>query len=330
MWSADSVPMSNELARVPAVTVLIPAHNAGAFLREAVDSILTQTFTDFECLVIDDGSTDGAVDALRAIADQRLRIERNPHNLGLIATLNRGLELARAPLLARMDADDIALPQRLERQVAAFAADPALTVVGTWAQYIDERGTRGSVLRTPAEHDEIVLHSLVASPFVHPSVMFLVGAVQAVGGYPDDAPHAEDYALWLKLVLHHRCANLPELLMLYRVHGGQVSQQKMAGQWMQTCRLRRQAHSAFVQAGLPVPDGGFAAPTLWDRLSGRTGTLGANYASWAQCYRRLGQRKRALATAIAGLGVAPLCGGLWGAIWPYALRPSYWRERLRR
>lgn len=313
----------------PAVTVLIPAHNAGAFLREAVDSILGQTFTDFECLVIDDGSTDGAVEALRVIPDPRLRIERNPRNLGLIATLNRGLELARAPLLARMDADDLALAQRLEKQVAAFAVDPALTVMGTWAQYIDDHGSRGAVFRTPATHDGIVAHSLVGSPFVHPSVMFRVAAVRAVGGYPSDAPHAEDYALWLKLVLHHRCANLPEVLMLYRVHGGQVSQQKLAGQWQQTCRLRRQAYAAFSQAGLPVPDGGFAIPTRRDRLYGRAGTLGANYASWALCYRQLGQRRRAMATALAGLRVAPLCGPLWGVIWPYALRPGYWRGRWR-
>ncbi|MBK9199818.1 hypothetical protein [Candidatus Skiveiella danica] len=173
-------------------------------------------------------------------------------------------------------------------------------------------------------------HSLVGSPFVHPSVMFRVDAVQAVGGYPSDAPHAEDYALWLKLVLRHRCANVPEVLMLYRVHGGQVSQHKLAGQWEQTCRLRRQAHAAFAQAGLPLPKGGLAVPTLWDRLHGRAGTLGANYVSWALCYRQLGQRRRAMATAMAGLRVAPLCGRLWGVMWPYALRPAHWRARLGR
>ena len=314
----------------PRVTVLIPVYNGGHLLRAAVDSILSQTFTDFECLVIDDGSTDGAVEALRAILDPRLRIEPNPRNLGLIATLNRGLELARAPLLARMDADDVALPQRLERQVAAFAADPSLTVMGTWAQYIDKHGSRGAVFRTPVTHDDIVGHSLLGSPFVHPSVMFRVAAVRAVGGYPNDAPHAEDYALWLKLVLSHRCANVPEVLMLYRVHGGQVSQQKLAGQWQQTCRLQRLARATFAQAGLPVPDGGVAEPTLWDRLHGRAGTLGANYVSWALCYRQLGQRGRAVATVMAGLRVAPLCGRLWGVMWPYALRLAFWRAKLWR
>jgi glycosyltransferase involved in cell wall biosynthesis len=310
------------------VTVLIPAHNAGAFLREAVDSILAQTFTDFECLVIDDGSTDGAVEALRAIPDPRLRIERNPRNLGLIATLNRGLELARAPLLARMDADDVALPQRLERQVAAFAADPSLAIVGTWAQFVDEAGARGSVFPKPVGHDDIVARSLLGCPFVHPSVMFRVAPVVAVGGYPADAPHAEDYALWLKLVLKHRCANLPEVLLLYRLHGGQVSQKRLFAQWEQSWRLRRLARIEFARAGLVTPREELPWPGLWERLRGQTGTLGANYAALAWCYRHLGQRRRAIAIAATGLRVAPLCGRLWRVMWPHRLRPAYWLQRL--
>ena len=160
--------------------------------------------------------------------------------------------------------------------------------------------------------------------------MFRVAAVQTAGGYPSDAPHAEDYALWLKLVLHHRCANVPEVLMLYRVHGGQVSQKKLAAQWAQTRRLRRLARDKFVRAGVPVPAQSFNELTLWDRLCGRPGTLGASYASWAHCYRQLGQRRQACLTALAGIRIAPLCARLWGVMVPFVLQPAHWRNKLRR
>ena len=115
-------------------SVVLPAHKGCSFLRETIDDVLAQMFLDFQYLVIDDGSTDGAVSALCAIAISRLEIQRNPRNLGLITTLNQGLGLARTPLFSRMNAGDVTQQHRLERQLAAFAADPALNVIGTWTQ----------------------------------------------------------------------------------------------------------------------------------------------------------------------------------------------------
>ncbi|MBK7517927.1 MAG: glycosyltransferase family 2 protein [Betaproteobacteria bacterium] len=150
------------------VTVLMPVFNAGDMLYEAVDSILNQTFQDFELLIVNDGSTDGAVDRLSMLADRRVRVVNNPHNLGLIATLNRGLQLARGDLLARMDADDVALPARLERQVAAFARRPRLALLGTWARFIDRNGSDSGGAETPLEQSEIVRTILRVNAFIHP------------------------------------------------------------------------------------------------------------------------------------------------------------------
>ena len=317
-------------ATVPAVTVLIPAYNGGPLLRKAVDSILVQTFTDFECLVIDDGSTDGAVDALAAVRDPRLRIVRNPRNLGLISTLNRGLELARAPLVARMDADDISLPRRLEVQVGAFASDAQLAIVGSWAQYIDQWGATGPLLRSPLSYDDILAHCLLSSPFIHPTVMFRVDAVRKIGGYPCNAHHAEDYALWLEVVAKHLCINLPEVLLHYRIHSAQISQTKMTDMYNQTQRLRHVARERFRDAGLHVCEREPISASMWARVRGKPGTLGAVYASWAMCYRQLGQLQPALKTAIAGLRSSPLSGRLWLALVPFSLHPTALRARLFR
>ncbi len=209
MSSVERASVSCSVAATPAVTVLIPAYNAGHLLRESVDSILAQTFADFECLVIDDGSTDGAVDALKTIDDPRLRILRNAQNLGLIATLNLGLELARAPLLARMDADDVSLPTRLERQVAEFGARPGLALLGTWAELMGADGTTAGFMRTPSSQTEVVLAVLRDNAFIHPSVMARTAVLRQLGGFPPDAQYAEDYALWLRVVARHETANLP-------------------------------------------------------------------------------------------------------------------------
>ena len=306
MSSVDSTTNGTTPARLPAVTVLIPAHNAGAFLREAVDSILAQTFTDFECLVIDDGSTDGTVEALRSIADPRLRIERNSRNLGLIATLNLGLEMARAPLLARMDADDISMPTRLDQQVSAFRERPHLAVLGTCATMIDEQGVEFGVMTVPQSQQEIVGNILKNNVFVHPSVMMRTSIVRILGGYPEYAQHAEDYALWLRVALHYEVGNLAERLVRYRVHSGQVSQWKMAEQRRTVQLLQREAWIAYQKAGLAPNDMEAPSVGLWARLRARPGTLGGDYLSWASRYRKMGNRKTAIKTALMGLSVAPL------------------------
>ena len=320
---------SSDTSRPPAVTVLIPVFNAGTMLHEAVASILAQDFTDFECLVINDGSTDGAFDALRTWPDPRLRLVDNPGNLGLIATLNRGLELARAPLLARMDADDVALPQRLSRQVAAFAAEPQLMLLGTWATLIDPRGQAAGVSRTPTAHDEILRAILTNNAFIHPSVMARTAVLRALGGYPADALHAEDYALWLRVAARYRVRNLPEPLLQYRIHPGQVSQRKLAAQRAMAQRLQDAARTEFDELGVLPRAMQPHRPTAWSRLRAAPGTLGHDYLALARRNRLLGSTKLARDAAFAGLSAAPLSLDLWREWVPAQANPRRWLRWLR-
>lgn len=331
MWSSNSIAAEPGLGQqhVPAVTVLIPVFNAGAMLQEAVASILAQDFTDFECLVINDGSTDGAFDALRTWSDSRLRLVDNPGNLGLITTLNRGLELARAPLLARMDADDVALPQRLTRQVAAFAADPELALLGSWALQIDTHGQAAGHMRTPASPDGIVRAILGNNTFIHPSVMARTAVLRELGGYPSGALHAEDYALWLKVVARFKTDNLPEALLKYRIHAGQVSQTKLVAQRAMALRLQTAAREEFDRLGVLARAQQPPEPDILARLAGRAGTLGHDYLQLARRNRALGQTRAARQSALSGLRWAPFCLELWREWVPKEASPRYWMHWLR-
>jgi len=198
----------------PRVTVLMPAYNAEAFLREAMDSILAQTFTDFEFLIIDDGSADASVEIIRSYADHRIRLVQNERNLRLAATLNRGLNLARGEYVARMDADDISLPPRLARQVAFLDAQPDIGLCGTWAEAFGE--ARFS-MPNPAGPEAIRAKLLFDSALVHPTVMLRRSVFDRHGlRYPPLA-HFEDYALWQRAARLFPMANIPEVLFRYRV-----------------------------------------------------------------------------------------------------------------
>ena len=207
---------------VPAVTVLMSVHNGAAHLEEALQSVLRQTFRDFELLVIDDGSTDASPTILRGCGDPRLAVHRNERNLGLVASLNSGLDHARGEFIARMDADDVALPRRLERQVDFLRHSPQTGLCGTWFRMFGAE--RSVVVRPPTGAEDMAARLFHESPLAHPSVM-LRRAVFARHGlrYSPDFPHAEDFELWTRVALVTELANLPEVLLLYREHAGQVS-----------------------------------------------------------------------------------------------------------
>jgi glycosyltransferase involved in cell wall biosynthesis len=230
----------------------MPVYNAEKYLREAVESILNQTFGDFEFIIINDGSTDGSLAILEEYAarDERIRLVSR-ENRGLIATLNEGIALARAPLIARMDADDISLPERFKKQVAYLEAHPEVAVVGTDYQVIDDR-SRVVVLhkRRPSEHKDIVAGLLEGdSCLCHPTVVFRRDAVRALGGYNPDALHAEDYALWLSVIEHHQMANVPVPLVRYRAHEMSVSTQSIE---TQRETMERFCNEARGRRGLPT------------------------------------------------------------------------------
>jgi len=203
----------------PQVTVLLPVRNGAAHLGAAVASILAQTLEEFELLVVDDGSSDATEAILTRVRDPRLRLLRQPP-LGLVPALNRGLQAARGALVARMDADDVAHPKRLARQVEAFAGRPELALVGTGWRVLTARGAPRVVL-PPASDADIRTGMASANVLAHPTVMYRRTAVLGVGGYRPAFLLAEDYDLWLRLLGRHAAACVPEVLLDYREHAGQ-------------------------------------------------------------------------------------------------------------
>lgn len=203
------------------VTVLMPLFNAERHVGAAIESILGQSYRDFELLVVDDGSSDRSREIAASYADPRVRILTNERNLGLAATLNRGLAAARGALIARQDADDLSSPDRLARQVAVMAARPALALLGSQAHAVDEDGRPLKPVDRPVDEVSIRWYGLFDNPFVHTSVMFRRALVVDLPphGYPEDA-YAEDYALWSSLMRRYQVGNLPERLVTFRVRAG--------------------------------------------------------------------------------------------------------------
>lgn len=207
----------------PRVTVLMSVHNGSRFLREAIDSILAQTFRDFELLVIDDASTDDSAAIVESYRDPRIRMLRNEANQGLTKSLNRGLRDARGSLIARHDADDRSHPQRLEQQVAWFDAHPQGALVGTQPRIIDEHGWEiGKVVKATSETG-IRWQSMFSNPFIHTAVMFRRDVVLGLGGYDETFRFNQDFELWSRMIGSFECSNLAETLVDYRAHAESIA-----------------------------------------------------------------------------------------------------------
>jgi glycosyltransferase involved in cell wall biosynthesis len=209
----------------PRVSVILPCYNGAAYLREAVASILGQTMRDFELIVVDDGSTDASPAILAAMAreDARICVVAQP-NGGIVAALNAATALARAPYLARMDADDVSFPERLAFQASYLDRHPEVVLVGGHAvadrhpSPVSARTTGGRHART----DLSVFPPRVAVA-MHPLIMMRAAALHAMGGYRATYPHAEDYDLFLRAAAFGRIANPPVDLLFYRRHAGAIS-----------------------------------------------------------------------------------------------------------
>lgn len=206
----------------PKLSVVMSVYNGERYLAEALDSILNQTFKDFELIVIDDGSTDKTPKVLKSYNDHRLRITTQ-QNMGLVKSLNRGCSLAQAKLIARHDADDKSLPDRFAKQVKYLENNRQVIIVGSSMSVMDGKSKILHDHRVLLNDPELRQELLVRSPFAHGSVIFRKSAFVKEGPYNQGYWPAEDYALWLRLARLGKLANLDECLYVYREHGKSIS-----------------------------------------------------------------------------------------------------------
>jgi len=211
---------------MPRVSVVMAVYNGERFLRQAIDSILSQTYTDFEFIIADDGSTDGTGKILGMYQDRRIVRLKNEKNVGLAESLNRGLAIARGEFVARMDADDVSRPERLAEQLSYLDSNPQIGLLGTDFCLMDAAGalTSGPILKGSLSSAAVEWALCWGNPIVHPSVMFRAGTARSCGGYPEGYQYyAEDYALWLHMLQETQAAVLGQPLLYLRKHEHNVT-----------------------------------------------------------------------------------------------------------
>lgn len=199
-------------------------YNAEQFLAQAIESILAQTYTDLEVILIDDGSTDGSAQmlAIYASKDARIRVVTQA-NTGLTKALNVGIVQATGTYICRMDADDIAKPERIARQVAYMDQHPAVAICGTLGEYIDEQGNVIGQKVLPTTSEAIKAKLLFNNQCIHSSLCIRKAVLDELGGYDEDFAKSQDYELLLRVGAKHKIANLPETLIQWRVGSGSIS-----------------------------------------------------------------------------------------------------------
>lgn len=289
---------------MPRVSVLLPVYNAERYLREAVDSIFAQTFTDFELLAFDDGSSDKSLKILRSYKDTRL-VVRAASNRGLVPVLNDLIGLAQGEYLARMDADDIAHPERLAKQIEFMDANRGCVVLGSQVYMITSSGLHIGPLTMPMRHEEIdACHLKGHCSIAHPTVVMRAAAPRSVGGYNENFRHGEDFDLWLRLAELGTLANLNDALLHYRLHDASTSERKHSTQ-LET--MRRACEAAWQRRGVK---GHFEAGEPWrplhNRVSRHAFALRYGWMAWAN-----GHKKAWWHFFLKALRQRPLALGTW-------------------
>lgn len=207
---------------MPKVSVVMPAYNAEKYISEAIDSILEQTYSDFEFIIINDCSTDYTEEIILSYDDPRIVYLKNEKNMGVAATLNRGLAIAQGEYIARMDADDISLPERFEKQVQFLDNNLSVAVLGS---AVERFGENGDLERKcfSVDSEEMKLDMFFSCGIAHPSVMLRRDVIAALGGYDLWFEGMEDYELWCRVMEKYAIVACPDVLLRYRIHGNQVT-----------------------------------------------------------------------------------------------------------
>lgn len=303
--------MPRQRKNSPTISVLLPVFNAETYLHEAMDSVLNQTFEDFELIALDDGSSDKSLQILSGYAAQDDRVSIiTRENKGLVPTLNELISASSGRYLARMDADDIILPERFEKQVAFMDSHPDHVVVGTRLLLIDSEGLPLTNMIDNFEHTEIEQSLIdgVGLTLCHPSTMLRREAVIEIGGYRLEMQFAEDCDLWLRMAEMGKLSNLPDVLIKYRQHSASIGYAKRKEQ--------RHAHKsalqdAYERRAIQIPDWlskmdsdvSFSLPSKSD-----------NHRKWAWWALRSGHVKSARKHATLAVKGNPLNIGNWRAL----------------
>ena len=204
-----------------AITVLMPVYNAEKYLADAIGSILNQSFENFELLIINDGSTDGSEKIILSYSDQRIRYVKNEKNIKLIATLNKGIEISKGKYIARMDADDVSSPNRLQVQFDFMESNPSVALCGSWFELI---GDRTGIAKYVASHNEIMMKMLCQCHFCHPTIIMRKSMIETFETKFDPTfIHAEDYDFFSRIGEKYKLGNIQTALLKYRIHEQSVS-----------------------------------------------------------------------------------------------------------
>lgn len=292
---------------VPRVTVLMPVFNTARYLSAAIESILAQTFEDFEFVIVDDGSTDGSgeIAARHAREDSRIRLVRQ-QNRGVSAASNAGVAVARGELVARFDADDLSLPDRLAVQVDYMDRHPDVLAVGSSFEVMDAKGRPLTVLYPPCSPEEIEELLLTGHcPISNPSAMMRRSALERIGGYDTSFVTAGDYDLWLRMSEHGPLANVRDCLIRYRLIQTSLSEAKGRNQRE---GARRACEAAWKRRG--ITDGVFMGAEHWRPGTDRDSRhrFACRYGWWAFNY---GERRTAAIYGLKAIAIRPLSSAGW-------------------
>ena len=319
MANDDPHVAQSQEGKPPSISVILPVYNGEEFLDEAIKSVLCQTFMDFELLALDDGSTDRSLSILRGFAEADARVKiKSRENRGLVSTLNELISLSRGRYLARMDADDVCLPLRFERQVVFLDENPDILAVGSSVIQVNGAGLKIGRVDCPSTHNEIDDLLLKGHcPIFHPAVMVRAEAMKSVGGYRVEFPYAQDLDLWLRMSESGKLANLQECLLLYRLHSKSISE--YAGQGQREAAQRATA-DAWRRRNIV---GQFHTEGIWrpgyDVKSRHHFALQYGWTAWSEGYRETWR-----SYAWEALRLAPFSLSTWKLLaFGFFTRPKY-------
>lgn len=242
----------------PSVSILMPVYNNEAYLSGTLDSLLAQTFRDFELIIIDDASTDGSGEIINDYSqrDKRIQVITNEQNVRVAGSLNRGLKLCRGELIARADGDDLYFPDRLEKQVKYMQANPEIGVAASSIQEIDEHNRVIRTVEEPTQDEDLRFLLNFGCIYIHPAVIMRKSLVDTVGGYDEvEFQHAcQDYDLWARLSEHTQFGNVGEVLMQYRIHPESVCKTRGQEGMNLYCEVARRLLTKYTGEHLPFED----------------------------------------------------------------------------